>query len=95
MGLHAAKCMAGACDELGSGLAFEIFAHSTRFFGKKVVVLGQYNAQNLGLEEDDEGQHGDAAAVAAEALCSFGLRTSCVIPSGSLSPNSAMTEGGT
>jgi NADPH-dependent 2,4-dienoyl-CoA reductase/sulfur reductase-like enzyme len=29
------------------GEAFELFAHSTRFFGRKVVLLGLYNAQGL------------------------------------------------
>lgn len=39
------SCM-GLC-ELNEGLEFDVFAHATRFFGKKVVLLGRYNAQGL------------------------------------------------
>jgi len=74
MGMHAAKCMAGESDELGAGLAFEIFAHSTRFFGQKLVLIGRYNAQDLGAAEEvartavvtDQGLLG-TASTAAEA----------------------------
>lgn len=31
---------------------FELFAHVTRFFGQKVVLLGRYNGQ--GLESSDQ-----------------------------------------
>lgn len=34
---------AAAC----AGLDFEVFAHATQFFDKKVVLLGRYNAQGL------------------------------------------------
>lgn len=35
-------------DEVGcAGLEFELFAHATQFFGKRVVFLGRYNAQGL------------------------------------------------
>lgn len=30
-----------------SGLDFDVFAHATQFFSKKVVLLGRYNAQGL------------------------------------------------
>ena len=74
MGMHAAKCMAGESDELGAGLAFEIFAHSTRFFGQKLVLIGRYNAQDLGAAEEevartavvtDQGLLGTASTAAA------------------------------
>lgn len=32
------------------GLEFEVFGHVTRFFGKRVVLLGLYNAQGIGEE---------------------------------------------
>ncbi|KAA8495594.1 Pyridine nucleotide-disulfide oxidoreductase domain-containing protein 1 [Porphyridium purpureum] len=32
---------------LASGLEFELFAHATQFFGRRVVLLGLYGAQNL------------------------------------------------
>ena len=31
--------------------AFELFTHTTRFFGMKVVLLGKFNAQSLPKEE--------------------------------------------
>lgn len=52
MGAHAAHSMAGVAEETGSGFTFELFAHVTRFVGKKVVLLGQYNGQ--GLEHEPE-----------------------------------------
>lgn len=36
MGLYAAKCITNSVDELGSGGAFDLFVHSTRFFGHQV-----------------------------------------------------------
>ncbi|XP_013928623.1 PREDICTED: pyridine nucleotide-disulfide oxidoreductase domain-containing protein 1 [Thamnophis sirtalis] len=54
MGWYAAKCM--AADSLGEPLetdfSFELFAHSTKFFNYKVVLLGKYNAQGLGLDHE-------------------------------------------
>lgn len=60
MGCYAARAMAGDKDELG--FFFEIFAHVTRFFNKKVVLLGRFNAQGLGPElkdtdKDGKGKH--------------------------------------
>ncbi|KAI0558109.1 Pyridine nucleotide-disulfide oxidoreductase [Gracilaria domingensis] len=34
--------------EAYQGLEFDVFAHATKFFGKRVVLLGRYNAQELG-----------------------------------------------
>lgn len=36
MGIHAAHSMAGVLDQTGSGFFLELFAHSTRFAGKRV-----------------------------------------------------------
>lgn len=49
-GCYAAKSMAAACDreEIFQDFCFEMFAHSTRLFGYKVVLLGLYNGQKLG-----------------------------------------------
>jgi len=47
MGLYTAHCMSGDLDDLRCGFLFEIFTHATSFFGYKVVLLGQYNGQNL------------------------------------------------
>ena len=60
MGYYAAQCMHevhhqsdSILGDIGVGdvandIVFEIFAHVTRFFGHKVVLLGRYNAQGLG-----------------------------------------------
>ncbi|KAJ6666241.1 hypothetical protein lerEdw1_000513 [Lerista edwardsae] len=54
MGWYAAKCM--AADALGEptdmDFSFELFAHVTKFFNYKVVLLGKYNAQGLGLNHE-------------------------------------------
>lgn len=50
MAVYAARCMADQVDELGSGFAFELFAHMTRFFGFQVALLGCFNAQHLSDE---------------------------------------------
>ncbi|XP_074124970.1 LOW QUALITY PROTEIN: pyridine nucleotide-disulfide oxidoreductase domain-containing protein 1 [Sminthopsis crassicaudata] len=54
MGNYAAKCM--AADTLGDSIdmdfCFELFAHVTKFFNYKVVLLGKYNAQGLGLDHE-------------------------------------------
>lgn len=54
MGNYAAKCM--AADALGDSVdmdfSFELFAHVTKFFNYKVVLLGKYNAQGLGLDHE-------------------------------------------
>lgn len=50
MGAYAAKCMSGALngEEVLQDFCFEIFAHSTKLFGYKVILLGLYNGQKLG-----------------------------------------------
>ncbi|XP_054845312.1 pyridine nucleotide-disulfide oxidoreductase domain-containing protein 1 [Eublepharis macularius] len=54
MGWYAAKCM--AADALGEPIdmdfSFELFAHVTKFFNYKVVLLGKYNSQGLGLDHE-------------------------------------------
>lgn len=54
MGWYAAKCM--AADTTGESIdldfSFELFAHVTKFFNYKVVVLGKFNAQGLGLDHE-------------------------------------------
>ncbi|XP_059969929.1 pyridine nucleotide-disulfide oxidoreductase domain-containing protein 1 isoform X1 [Mesoplodon densirostris] len=54
MGWYAAKCM--AADSVGEStdmdFSFELFAHVTKFFNYKVVLLGKYNAQGLGLDHE-------------------------------------------
>ncbi|XP_078530188.1 pyridine nucleotide-disulfide oxidoreductase domain-containing protein 1 isoform X2 [Lissotriton helveticus] len=54
MGWYAGKCI--AADLLGEAIemdfCFELFAHVTRFFNYKVVLLGKYNAQGLGSDHE-------------------------------------------
>lgn len=63
MGAYAAKCMVSEINnmEISMDFCFELFAHVTRFFNHKVVLLGKYNAQGLGNDyelllriDDDE-----------------------------------------
>jgi len=51
MGIYAARAMLGQGQELGFN--FDVFAHSTHFFGQPVVLLGNFNAQDLGTEGKD------------------------------------------
>jgi pyridine nucleotide-disulfide oxidoreductase domain-containing protein 1 len=51
MGHYCARAMADDVDELG--FFFDIFAHSTMFFGRKVVLLGRFNGQGIGQEGVD------------------------------------------
>lgn len=46
MGSYTAHCMAGS-QEAELGFNFELFTHVTQFLGKKVVLLGQYNGQQV------------------------------------------------
>lgn len=48
MGRYAAQCMRGQQEEHGGSAGLTLFAHLTRFFGFKVVLLGRFNAQGLG-----------------------------------------------
>ncbi|KAG5884299.1 hypothetical protein JTB14_006307 [Gonioctena quinquepunctata] len=52
MGCYAAKCMVGHMnkEEVLQDFCFEMFAHSTRLFGHKVILLGLYNGQKLGTD---------------------------------------------
>ena len=50
MGIYAAHCMSNMQDNFGSDFFLELFAHVTRFFGFKVVLLGRYNGQGLGID---------------------------------------------
>ncbi|XP_077196275.1 pyridine nucleotide-disulfide oxidoreductase domain-containing protein 1 [Paroedura picta] len=54
MGWYAAKCM--AANALGEpaemDFSFELFAHVTKFFNYKVVLLGKYNGQGLGSDHE-------------------------------------------
>lgn len=52
MGAYAAKCMTSDMDgnENFMDFCFEMFAHVTKFFGYKVILLGKYNGQGLGTD---------------------------------------------
>ncbi|NWI80062.1 PYRD1 protein, partial [Dryoscopus gambensis] len=54
MGWYAAKCMAADAsgESIDMDFSFELFAHITKFFNYKVVVLGKYNAQGLGSDHE-------------------------------------------
>uniref|UniRef100_A0A8C0QX90 Pyridine nucleotide-disulfide oxidoreductase domain-containing protein 1 n=1 Tax=Canis lupus dingo TaxID=286419 RepID=A0A8C0QX90_CANLU len=54
MGWYAAKCMAAASlgESIDLDFSFELFAHVTKFFNYKVVLLGKYNAQGLGSDHE-------------------------------------------
>ncbi|XP_066260629.1 pyridine nucleotide-disulfide oxidoreductase domain-containing protein 1 [Euwallacea similis] len=49
MGCYAAKCMSGDLnkEQILQDFCFEIFTHSTKLFGYKVILLGLYNGQKL------------------------------------------------
>jgi NAD(P)H-nitrite reductase large subunit len=46
MGQYAAQCMADL-DKVELDFCFEAFAHATRFFGYKVILLGLFNGQGM------------------------------------------------
>lgn len=50
MGCYAAKSMLAAhrAENISLDVCFELFAHVTKFFGYKVVLIGRFNAQGLG-----------------------------------------------
>uniref|UniRef100_A0ABM5GDU5 Pyridine nucleotide-disulfide oxidoreductase domain-containing protein 1 n=1 Tax=Pogona vitticeps TaxID=103695 RepID=A0ABM5GDU5_9SAUR len=54
MGWYAAKCMAAEIlgEPIDMDFCFELFAHVTKFFNYKVVLLGKYNAQGLGSDHE-------------------------------------------
>ncbi|KAJ8960984.1 hypothetical protein NQ318_020288, partial [Aromia moschata] len=52
MGCYAAKSMVGHMngEEVLQDFCFELFAHSTKLFGYKVILLGLFNGQKLGMD---------------------------------------------
>ncbi|EGC34477.1 hypothetical protein DICPUDRAFT_88309 [Dictyostelium purpureum] len=66
MGRYAAQCIAkqsvkGTKDEdnleeICTSFEFELFAHATKFFGFKVIMLGLYNGQGLDLSNQEQYQ---------------------------------------
>lgn len=60
-GRAAAQNMAArlGVGEIYSGLEFDVFAHATTFFGKRVVLLGRYNAEGLGAGYKVYERHGE------------------------------------
>lgn len=54
MGCYAAKCMAAdrLAETIEMDFCFELFAHVTKFFNYKVILLGKYNAQGLGTDHE-------------------------------------------
>eukprot|EP01132_Coremiostelium_polycephalum_P008419 gene8419-10338_t len=62
MGRFAAQCIAKESvhdqpgvevDEISTPFEFELFAHVTKFFGFKVIMLGLYNGQTLDLSNEN------------------------------------------
>ncbi|CAH1798790.1 unnamed protein product [Owenia fusiformis] len=54
MGAYAAQCMTAHSkgEEMTLDFCFEMFAHSTKFFNYKVILLGCFNAQGLGSDHE-------------------------------------------
>ncbi|OCT87974.1 pyridine nucleotide-disulfide oxidoreductase domain-containing protein 1 [Xenopus laevis] len=54
MGWYAAKCMGAELlqQPIEMDFCFELFAHVTKFFNYKVILLGKYNGQGLGREHE-------------------------------------------
>ncbi|KAM4747831.1 pyridine nucleotide-disulfide oxidoreductase domain-containing protein 1 isoform 2-T2 [Rhinophrynus dorsalis] len=54
MGWYAAKSMAAdvLAQPIEMDFCFELFAHVTKFFNYKVILLGKYNAQGLGNDHE-------------------------------------------
>ncbi|XP_042191761.1 pyridine nucleotide-disulfide oxidoreductase domain-containing protein 1 isoform X2 [Callorhinchus milii] len=54
MGYYAAKCIAAEIsgESIEMDFCFELFAHATKFFNFKVVLLGKYNGQGLGADQE-------------------------------------------
>lgn len=52
MGGYAAKCMSAFCNNetIYQDFCFELFAHTTKLFGYKVVLIGLFNGQKLGVD---------------------------------------------
>lgn len=54
MGLRAAHSMLNIEDQMASDLPFDLFIHVTHFLGKRVVLLGCFNGQNLEQVNEDD-----------------------------------------
>ncbi|XP_043943747.1 pyridine nucleotide-disulfide oxidoreductase domain-containing protein 1 [Protopterus annectens] len=54
MGWYAAKSIAADIrgETIEMDFCFELFAHITKFFNYKVILLGKYNAQGLGVDHE-------------------------------------------
>lgn len=54
MGWYAARCIAAEVsgEAIELDFCFELFSHITKFFNYKVVLLGKFNAQGLGLDHE-------------------------------------------
>uniref|UniRef100_A0A8C5PEH2 Pyridine nucleotide-disulphide oxidoreductase domain 1 n=1 Tax=Leptobrachium leishanense TaxID=445787 RepID=A0A8C5PEH2_9ANUR len=54
MGWYAAKCIAADItgETIEMDFCFELFAHVTKFFNYKVILLGKYNGQGLGTDHE-------------------------------------------
>ncbi|XP_039996523.1 pyridine nucleotide-disulfide oxidoreductase domain-containing protein 1 [Xiphias gladius] len=54
MGWYAGRCMAAhvLSEPIELDFCFELFSHITKFFNYKVVLLGKFNGQGLGLEHE-------------------------------------------
>ncbi|KAL4232913.1 Pyridine nucleotide-disulfide oxidoreductase domain-containing protein 1 [Mactra antiquata] len=54
MGAYAAKCMVSQSnnEDIPMDFCFEMFAHVTKFFNYKVIILGKFNAQGLGSDHE-------------------------------------------
>ncbi|KAN0038589.1 hypothetical protein ACTA71_000770 [Dictyostelium dimigraforme] len=46
-------------DQICTNFEFELFAHATKFFGFKVIMLGLYNGQGLQLNSHNSNQNED------------------------------------
>lgn len=54
MGAYSAQCMVAASkgQDISLDFCFEMFAHVTKFFNYKVILLGKFNAQGLGGDHE-------------------------------------------
>ncbi|XP_076010079.1 pyridine nucleotide-disulfide oxidoreductase domain-containing protein 1 [Genypterus blacodes] len=54
MGWYAGRCMAAhtLSEPIELDFCFELFSHVTKFFNYKVVLLGKFNGQGLGLDQE-------------------------------------------
>jgi pyruvate/2-oxoglutarate dehydrogenase complex dihydrolipoamide dehydrogenase (E3) component len=48
----------------GAGTSFELFAHHTNFFGKDIVLLGQFNR----VDVEESGRHGEVVEEVVEEV---------------------------